>query len=83
MAFKITTIAPVWAGGEELGSTSTTVDASEVSEHLRVLGLNWKQSDQWHGERVILIIELVDLDAEAQVRELQGKLDSIRAAVET
>lgn len=78
MEFEITLVGPAATGSDQYGTTSSTVGASEVADHLYQLGLNFRQSDQWIDGKVFIVIEPVKLDAEAKVRELQDKLDSIQ-----
>lgn len=80
--FKVTLIAPRSHGTDAAGSASVVLGASDLADHLRQLGLNWHQSDQWHEGRVIIIVEPERPAANALIRELQDKLDSIRVVVE-
>lgn len=83
MMFNVSIYAPRDLGSNHTDSMTDLIDASDLGAYLGNLGLNWKQSDQWHDGRVIIIIEPASPEAEAQVAELQDKLDKIGVVLES
>lgn len=52
-----------------------TVPADELHDYLRKIGLNWKQSDQWHQDDVMIVVRPCSREDEAE--RLRGQLQQI------
>lgn len=72
-SFRITLLSK-GAASEEI------VDAGDVTEHLRHIGLEWKQADYFHDKKVVIVVEPY-ADEDAELVSLRTKLAAVESAV--